>query len=416
MGDLPGRVPPDPRYFTADVHITPDGRARIGNNTYSPEEYGDLLRRNGWDGRTPIRLIGCDAGSNDFARRLAAHTDAPVLAPTKPAWTDSQGRVYTSDAEVDAHGNRRPRIPPNGEWETHNPDGTRTKAGNDGYVPGTPDSHRSGHQDADGAVDRASPTPSPLPNYQGNFHQDSQDIVNALNNAGRPDLAQRYQDLVTRQANGGNVGGLEDWMDETAPRARAGDPDQVLDKAAELTELDRLSRDIGHDPDLSVRFNPGTSTGRSFDILVERTTGGVTTVERRVEIERMKDLPSLSSGMHGPALHGADKAVAPTPGRVPTAETSVVMPTPPASGQNVPLGGGNERRIGANGLDYEIVDPSGTVRKSGNILDDLARDFSKNEAKTHQNLPNLDVVNVVDDNGNLLGRIARGANGWERVP
>jgi hypothetical protein len=416
MGDLPQRVPNDPRYFTADVHITPDGRARIGNHSYSPEEYGDLLRRNGWDGKTPIRLIGCDAGSNDFARRLSAHTDAPVLAPNKPAWTDSQGRVFTSDAEVDAHGNRQPKVPPNGEWETHHPDGTKTKAGNDGYVPGTPDSHRTGHNDADGAVDRASPTPPSLPNYQGNFHQDSQDIVNALNNAGRPDLAQKYQDLVNRQMNGGNVGGLEDWMDETAPRARAGDPDQVLDKAAELTELDRLSGEIGHDPDLSVRFNPGVSGSRSFDILVERTTNGVTTIERRVEIERMKDLPTVSSGMHGPALHGADKATAPTPGRVPTAETSVVMPTPPANGHTVPLGGGNERRIDSNGLDYEIVDPNGNVRKSGNILDDLARDFSRNEAKTHKNLPNLDVVNIVDDNGNLLGQIARGNNGWERVP
>ncbi|GGP50650.1 hypothetical protein GCM10010185_23700 [Saccharothrix coeruleofusca] len=143
MGDLPQRVPHDPRYFTADVHITPDGRARIGNHTYSPEEYGDLLRRNGWDGRTPIRLIGCDAGSNDFANRLSRHTNADVLAPTKPAWTDSNGRVYTSDAEIGPDGTRRPKIPPNGEWETHRPDGTRTKAGEDGFVPGTHDKDKS---------------------------------------------------------------------------------------------------------------------------------------------------------------------------------------------------------------------------------------------------------------------------------
>jgi hypothetical protein len=154
MGDLPSRVPNDPHHFTADVHITPDGRARIGNHTYSPEEYGDLLRRSGWDGRTPIRLIGCDAGSNDFAKRLAAHTDAPVLAPTKPAWTDSQGRVYTSDAEVDAHGNRQPKIPPNGEWETHQPDGTSTKASEDGFAPGTHDADKTDLDPSD-AKDRA---------------------------------------------------------------------------------------------------------------------------------------------------------------------------------------------------------------------------------------------------------------------
>ncbi|CAL9395577.1 hypothetical protein SUDANB95_01342 [Actinosynnema sp. ALI-1.44] len=154
MGDLPHRVPHDPRYFTADVHITPDGRARIGNHTYTPEQYGDLLRRNGWDGKTPIRLIGCDAGTNDFARRLSHHTGADVLAPTKPAWTDSKGRVYTSDAEIGPDGNRQPKIPPNGEWETHRPDGTKTKTGEDGYVPGTPDHHRTNHTDADDARDR----------------------------------------------------------------------------------------------------------------------------------------------------------------------------------------------------------------------------------------------------------------------
>ncbi|MBW4719900.1 WXG100 family type VII secretion target [Saccharothrix obliqua] len=159
MGDLPHRVPHDPRYFTADVHITPDGRARIGNHTYSPEEYGDLLRRNGWDGKTPIRLIGCDAASNDFADRLSRHTGADVLAPTKPAWTDSNGRVYTSDAEVGPDGTRQPRIPPNGEWQTHHPDGTHTRTGDDGFAPGTePDDKHD--LDPTDARDRASDDPA----------------------------------------------------------------------------------------------------------------------------------------------------------------------------------------------------------------------------------------------------------------
>ncbi|NGY64502.1 hypothetical protein G7043_36885 [Lentzea sp. NEAU-D13] len=159
MGDLPHRVPHDPRYFTADVHVTPDGRARIGNHTYTPEEYGDLLRRNGWDGRTPIRLIGCDAGSNDFANRLSRHTGADVLAPTKPAWTDASGRVYTSDAEIGPDGNRQPKIPPNGEWQTHRPDGTTTKAGDDGFVPGTKDTDKT-DLDPAGARDRGKPDDS----------------------------------------------------------------------------------------------------------------------------------------------------------------------------------------------------------------------------------------------------------------
>lgn len=139
MGDLPHRVPNDPRYFTADVHITPDGRARIGGHDYTPAEYADMLRRAGYDGSTPVRLIGCDAGSNDFAQQLSRHLDAPVLAPTKPAWTDSHGRVFTSDPEIHPDGTRQPKIPPNGEWETHHPDGSRTKTGDDGFAPGTHD-------------------------------------------------------------------------------------------------------------------------------------------------------------------------------------------------------------------------------------------------------------------------------------
>ncbi|QQQ74824.1 hypothetical protein IOD16_27335 [Saccharothrix sp. 6-C] len=157
MGDLPHRVPPDPRYFTADVHVTPDGRARIGNHTYTPEQYGDLLRRNGWDGKTPIRLIGCDAGRNDFADRLSRHTGADVLAPTKPAWTDTNGRVYTSDAEIGPDGNRRPRVPPNGEWNTHRPDGTTARTGDDGYAPGTDDADKADHTGPDDARVRGAP-------------------------------------------------------------------------------------------------------------------------------------------------------------------------------------------------------------------------------------------------------------------
>ncbi|WP_119724497.1 YwqJ-related putative deaminase [Lentzea terrae] len=151
MGDLPHKVPNDPRYFTADVHVTPDGKARIGGHDYTPAEYADMLRRAGYDGSKPVRLIGCDAGSNDFAQQLSKHLDAPVLAPTKPAWTDANGRVFTSDPEIRPDGTRQPKIPPNGEWETHHPDGSKSKASDDGYAPDT--QHHDG-TDTDGAKDR----------------------------------------------------------------------------------------------------------------------------------------------------------------------------------------------------------------------------------------------------------------------
>ena len=147
MGDLPHRVQPDPDgRYTVDVHVTPDGHARIGDRLYTPEEFADILRRNGdYDGR-PVRLIGCDASSNDFAHRLSRELDTEVMAPTKPAWTDSHGRVFSSDYEIGPDGRMRPRIPPDGEWNTHHPDGSTHRAGDDGFAP---DSHHGDAHDVD---------------------------------------------------------------------------------------------------------------------------------------------------------------------------------------------------------------------------------------------------------------------------
>ncbi|RKT55132.1 hypothetical protein [Saccharothrix australiensis] len=179
MGDLPHRVQPDPDgRYTVDVHVTPDGRARIGDHTYSPEEFADILRRNGdYDGR-PIRLIGCDAGSNDFARRLSRELDTPVLAPNKPAWTDSQGRVFSSDYDVDANGNRTPRIPPNGEWDTHHPDGSTSKGSDDAFTPDTADAdkHDLTPEDARSRGDGDDPDNDP-----------SSDASNGTDNGDAPD-------------------------------------------------------------------------------------------------------------------------------------------------------------------------------------------------------------------------------------
>jgi hypothetical protein len=154
MGDLPHRVQPDPDgRYTVDVHVTPDGHARIGDRHYTPEEFADILRRNGdYDGR-PIRLIGCDAGSNDFAHRLSRELDAEVLAPNKPAWTDSHGRVFSSDYEIGPDGKVRPKIPPNGEWAVHHPDGSTRHASDDGFTPDTKDADKH-HLDPDDAQAR----------------------------------------------------------------------------------------------------------------------------------------------------------------------------------------------------------------------------------------------------------------------
>ncbi|MGV9409180.1 zeta toxin family protein [Nocardia sp. NPDC003693] len=154
VAELARRVQPDPDRFTVDAHVDANGNFRVGDRTYTPEEFANLLRRTGWDGTTPIRLIGCDAATNGAATRLAQALGVDVLAPTKPAWTDARGNVFTSSTEIGPDGNRRPRIPPDGVWETHHADGSKTKATDDGYAPGVRAAGGPGI-DADNAHERA---------------------------------------------------------------------------------------------------------------------------------------------------------------------------------------------------------------------------------------------------------------------
>ncbi|MEV6771283.1 alpha/beta hydrolase [Nocardia sp. NPDC051030] len=164
--ELARRVPEDPRYFTIDAHLTEDGHIVIDGRKYTMEEFATRLPELGYDGGRPIRFIGCDAATNGAAPRLAHALNRDVLAPTKSAWTDTDGRVYASTAETHPGGTRRPRIPPDGEWEIHHPNGTKTKASEDGFVPGTHEQDKHGVT-GDGAGERAArPGEQERPSHQ----------------------------------------------------------------------------------------------------------------------------------------------------------------------------------------------------------------------------------------------------------
>ncbi|GAB3694963.1 WXG100-like domain-containing protein [Saccharopolyspora tripterygii] len=128
MQDLADRVPHDGKHFTVDAHHGPDGM-RIGDRNYSPDELADVLRRSGWDGESPIRLLSCD--SSDFARDLARNLDVDVTAPNGRAWSDGNGNVFSTSTSPDGG----PTWPPDGGWDTHHPDGTHSPAGEDGFHP-----------------------------------------------------------------------------------------------------------------------------------------------------------------------------------------------------------------------------------------------------------------------------------------
>ncbi|MGW4351641.1 alpha/beta hydrolase [Nocardia sp. NPDC004582] len=153
LRELARQVPEDPRFFTIDAHLTERGTVLLDGREYTMEQLAARLNSLGYDGR-PIRLIGCDAASTEAAARLAKATGKPVLAPTKPAWTDHDGRVYSSTADVTPEGTRRPRIPPDGDWELVRPDGTKARVSSDGFVPGTREEDKYG-LDPDSARDRS---------------------------------------------------------------------------------------------------------------------------------------------------------------------------------------------------------------------------------------------------------------------
>ncbi|WP_067459813.1 hypothetical protein [Nocardia alba] len=237
MGDLPHRVPADPNRFTADTHITPDGHAVVGGQTITPEQYGDLLRRSGWDGVTPIRLLGCDAATNGFADRLARNLGVEVLAPNQRAWTDSNGNVFSTSAVTNPDGSRSPRIPPDGQWQSHHPNGTTTPHGTASNPPGTTPTNAI---DADTAVDRSQPTPpntnptgpspdtstTPSPRVQETPFNDSRDAVR--NRITPPRRVVDGPLLDPNNPDHANIRGTLRSDDPTLP-IPPGDPTRVVD-------------------------------------------------------------------------------------------------------------------------------------------------------------------------------------------
>ncbi|WP_188317097.1 hypothetical protein [Solihabitans fulvus] len=138
MQHLAGLVPPDPHAHTIDGHGGPHGMV-VGDRTYDAHEFAEYMRNNpNWDGKTPIRLIGCDTGKlpDGFAHDLSKELGVPVIAPTKPVWSDTQGRVFSTGYTKGPNGELHPKWPPDGEWKTFHPDGSSHTVGHDGFPPG----------------------------------------------------------------------------------------------------------------------------------------------------------------------------------------------------------------------------------------------------------------------------------------
>jgi hypothetical protein len=144
MRDLARRVQADPNHYVMDGHGNPDGM-RVGDRSLNARDVADLIRSDpNWNGRE-VMLISCETGqgADSFASRLSRELGVSVIAPDGLAWTDNQGRVFSSSGSFDADGTHSPTWPPDGGWNAHNPDGTVTGTGEAGFPPGresaTPD-------------------------------------------------------------------------------------------------------------------------------------------------------------------------------------------------------------------------------------------------------------------------------------
>lgn len=122
------QVAPIPGAYVVDMHGA-ERHVKAGRSTLTADDVADIMRANpDWDGKTPILLIGCGTGKlpDGFAAELAKKTGVEVIAPTTDAWVDYDGNVFASQSRNTYEGpGVRPGWPPNGEWHTFGPDGSR---------------------------------------------------------------------------------------------------------------------------------------------------------------------------------------------------------------------------------------------------------------------------------------------------
>jgi hypothetical protein len=117
------QVQPKAGYYMVDAHGSP-GAFSVGADSLSASEMANLVRNDpAWNGR-PVFLMSCETGqgNNPVAQQLANQLGVKVRAPTEFAWTDINGKPYSTAGTPDpSTGQYIETVPYNGIWKNFRP-------------------------------------------------------------------------------------------------------------------------------------------------------------------------------------------------------------------------------------------------------------------------------------------------------
>lgn len=245
-------------------------------------------------------------------------------------------------------------------------------------------------------------------------------IQEELSLIGRSDLHGVIDDMA-RLDRQGRVRGFDDWVEG----AHTETPDGMMRHTSELLEARRLQAQVAANPNMIVRIGQDRNiTGKSFDVSVEGTPGvPPATITRRAEVFTETAPVQSSRSLNRGISHGADKAY-PISNPPPAPGTPLPVGTPPGTREATvaivdwpppPLarGGGAQQVMSSDGS-YFVQLADGTTRPAKHILDDLVTDLNRN-VMGNPKVNYLDAVNIIDRQGNLVGRVVNGGNSSQGI-
>ena len=255
-------------------------------------------------------------------------------------------------------------------------------------------------------------------------------IDGALNAAGRPDLIVMLEKVAHHEAAGGNIEGFKEWVAETVSRVAGKDAEenkrQAVDKGVELSEMWRLSQEVRGDPNLVVRFTPGKSRAKTFDIRVEAKVppAGESPVRREVEVAEYNGIPTRAGPLHEGIAHGASKVPPRSggPGDLPRGrerESSVSIQWFSGT-KDIPLPSKDGvRRMNEDGTSQILKgDPLRAVGSKDSLPQEILDNLKA--ATVGKGVDLLHAVNIVTQEGKLLWRFVNTGTGkapnWVQVP